>query len=80
MELQSCFGRVMPGLADVGEYQQRKDPRRWLAVFGQAYMIFARKRIVPATPVRQRWSRLPKLGPAVIPEARIQLRKKQART
>lgn len=62
------FGVVLPWTGDISAYS---DARRWLAPFSQAYMIFARKRVVPLTPARRRWARLPDLGPAVLPEARV---------
>ncbi len=68
VETLSRFGAVLPWTGDVSQYQ---DPRRWLAPFSQAYMIFARKRVVPLTPQRRRWPAMSELGPAVLPEARV---------
>ncbi|MDX1497898.1 MAG: methyltransferase domain-containing protein, partial [Salinisphaeraceae bacterium] len=68
VEAQTHYGKLLPGMRDVSHYN---GPGRWLAPFSAAYMIFARKRVVPVTPVRERWRRLPKLGPAVLPEARV---------
>ncbi len=45
--------------------------RHLLDGFGQAYMIFARKRVIPLTPARRRWEARPQLGPMALPEARI---------
>ena len=69
VEQLSYYGFVLPGMADVSQTQ---GPQRWLAPLGQAYMIFARKRVVPVTPLPRRWATIPKLGPGVMPEARIQ--------
>lgn len=77
VEQQIHYGAVLPGLVDVSDYQDR---RRWLAPLGPAYMIFARKRVLPVTPVRERWRRLPGLGPAVLPEARLSRRVVQLRS
>lgn len=38
---------------------------------GQAYLIFARKRVIPLTPMRERWRERPALGPIAMPEARV---------
>lgn len=39
--------------------------------FSQAYLVFARKRVIPLTPARRRWESRPKLGPMALPEARV---------
>lgn len=45
--------------------------RHWLDRMGQAYLVFARKRVIPLTPSRQRWETRPQLGPMALPEARV---------
>ncbi len=67
----SRFGAVLPWTGDISQHH---DARRWLAPFSQAYMIFARKRVVPLTPTRRSWRAITDLGPAVLPEARVQRR------
>jgi hypothetical protein len=37
----------------------------------QAYQMLARKRVVPVTPIRQRWRRPAVVTPAALPEARV---------
>lgn len=69
IESFSRFGSVLPW---VGDISKRTELQRWLAVFSQAYMIFARKRVVPLTPKRRRWRAMADLGQAVMPEARVQ--------
>ncbi|MGH8529533.1 MAG: class I SAM-dependent methyltransferase [Nevskiales bacterium] len=44
---------------------------RLTAPLAQAYVIFARKRVVPLTPARPRWRQLPKIGAVAMPEARV---------
>lgn len=68
VETQLHYGAILPGMGDVRDYEAS---RRWLAPLGPAYMIFARKRVVPVTPMRERRRRLPELGPAIVPEARV---------
>ena len=65
----SRFGTVLPWMGDMSKHGERQ---RWLAVFSQAYMIFARKRVVPLTPKRRSWRAITDLGHAVMPEARVQ--------
>jgi SAM-dependent methyltransferase len=65
----SRFGGVLPWMGDISRYHGLQ---RWLAVFSQAYMIFARKRVVPLTPKRRSWRAITDLGHAVLPEARVQ--------
>lgn len=62
------FGRVFPWGGDVSRYQGL---RRCLVPLSQAYLIFARRRVVPVTPLRSRWQRMPRIGAAVLPEARV---------
>lgn len=71
VEAQQHYGAPLPGMGNVRDY---RGARRWLAPLGPAYMIFARKRVLPVTPVRQFRRRLPELGPAMLPEARISQR------
>ncbi len=44
---------------------------RLTAPLAQAYVIFARKRVVPLTPARLRWRQPPKIGAIAMPEARV---------
>ncbi len=45
--------------------------RHLLDSLGQAYLVFARKRVIPLTPARRRWEARPQLGPMAMPEARV---------
>ncbi|MGH8453672.1 MAG: class I SAM-dependent methyltransferase [Nevskiales bacterium] len=42
-----------------------------LAPFSQAYQLLARKRVIPLTPQRPRWQRVPVTAPNALPEARV---------
>lgn len=84
------FGRGFPWLKRSTSHQSGlpqliSDPvQALLEGFSQAYLVFARKRVIPLTPARRRWESRPKLGPMALPEARVSrvipLRKLQATT
>lgn len=58
---------------DAGRRRPLNSPwvARLTAPLAQAYVIFARKRVVPLTPARPRWRQLPKIGAVAMPEARV---------
>lgn len=72
------FGRGFPWLGNRKSEHPEMEPgavsERFMSImqgFSQAYLIFARKRVVPLTPARRRWEARPKLGPIAMPEARV---------
>ncbi len=71
------YGLGFPWWGRDGKTDAREAGRpwaQWAQMFeglGQGYLIFARKRVVPLTPVRQRWRERPQLGPVAMPEARV---------
>ncbi len=44
---------------------------RLLAPLAQAYVVYARKRVLPLTPARLRWRQPPKIGAVAMPEVRV---------
>lgn len=58
-----------------GGLQPRRLPDHWLArilaPLAPAYVVFARKRVIPITPVRHRQRAVLRIGPVALPEARI---------
>lgn len=70
------FGRSFPWLdlsarSRVLDRQPTGRLKTFLDSLGQAYLIFARKRVIPLTIERRRWEARPQLGPMALPEARV---------
>lgn len=65
---QRCYGLHFPRLQNASTSESM---RRLLGPFSQAYLLLARKRVIPLTPQRPRWQRVPVMAPNALPEARV---------
>jgi hypothetical protein len=62
------FGLHFPRLQNAGDGEPVS---RLLTPLSQAYQVLARKRVIPLTPQRPRWQRVPVVASAALPEARV---------
>lgn len=72
-----CHTLPFDGIRRFGSLPRERWARRWLPVLAGAYLLVARKRAIPLTPVRPAWQKRPRLravGGLVEPTTRVSRR------